>query len=330
MVSLHIGIQFQDFSGCKKFVHVYYSATFNCVIQIHKYSTITSIYQTIYPIQSNPILSYPFVSNPSNPSNPTLLYIVVGDGRYRPFMHFVLQSRPIIDFFYMFFFYVVGKITPVFVSFYRSNPLFTLLHTLFWPVWERCKNCGKSKSGKLWCHVGQTLSYAGIYLPTYLPTYLSIYLSISLSLSLSLSHSLSCPVLSCHAMPCHVMSCDVMSCHVLSCPVIFLSVWNHACTVYTLRWSKGVLQLYNPIAHSSPINMFNTSLLWSLFDVVSSPTSSGEAPRNGHCQAASLRTSSVHPMAIPSLRVIRSRPPTAQCFTIDRLVLPQFCQLPNI
>ena len=223
----------------------------------------------------------------------------------------------------MFFFNVVGRFTPVFVSFYRSNPLFTLLHTLFWPVWERCKNCGKSNSGRLWCHVGQTLSYAGIYLPTYLPIHLSIYLS----LSLSLSHSLSCPV-----MPCHVMSCHVMSCHVLSCPVIFLSVWNHARTVYTLGWSKGVLklQLYNPIAHSSPINMFNTSLLWSLFDVVSSPTSSGETPRNGHCQAASLRTSSVHPMAIPSLRVIRSRPPTAQCFTIGRLVLPQFCQLPNI
>ena len=123
---------------------------------------------------------------------------------------------PLLIFSTCFFFYVVGKITPVFVSFYRSNPLFTLLHTLFWPVWERCKNCGKSKSGKLWCHVGQTLSYAGIYLPTYLPTYLSIYLSISLSLSFSLPLS----VLSCPVMPCHVMSCHVMSCHVMSCPVL--------------------------------------------------------------------------------------------------------------
>ena len=130
MVSLHIGIQFLDFSGSTKIVHVYYSATFNCVIQIDKYSTITSIYQTIYPIQSYPILLY--LMHPNHLIQP-FLYIVVGDGRYRPFMHFVLQSRSIIIFFYDFFF-GVGRFSPVSVSFYRSNPLFTLLISFTHPV----------------------------------------------------------------------------------------------------------------------------------------------------------------------------------------------------
>ena len=150
-------------------------------------------------------------------------------------MHFVLQSRPIIIFFYMFFLNVVGRFTPVFVSFYRSNPLFTLLHTLFWPVWERCKNCGKSNSGRLWCHVGQTLSYAGIYLPTYLPIHLSI------SLSLSLSHSLSCPVMPCHAMSCHVMSCHVMSCPVMSCH-FFVCLKSRTYGIHT-RMVKGCVKV---------------------------------------------------------------------------------------
>ena len=58
----------------------------------------------------------------------------------------------------------------------------------------------------------------------------------------------------------------------MSCPVLCFFCLSEITHVrYTHSDGQRVLQLYNPIAHSSPINMFNTSLLWSLFDVVSSP-----------------------------------------------------------
>ena len=103
-----------------------------------KYTNIAQLHlSTKLSIQSNPILSYPFVSNPSNPSNPTLLYIVVGDGRYRPFMHFVLQSRPIIDFFYRFFFLMWWAKLHLYLCHFTDQIHYLLFYTPCFDLYER-------------------------------------------------------------------------------------------------------------------------------------------------------------------------------------------------